>query len=54
MDKTNGKDIGQAGSRSAGSFSVRQTVFQKPEFVIDGFQRGDLDQGEIGMKSLLS
>lgn len=25
-----------------------QTVFQKPKFVIDGFERGDLDQGEIG------
>lgn len=25
-----------------------QTVFQRPRFVIDGFQRGDLDQGEIG------
>jgi len=24
------------------------TVFQKPKFVIDGFERGDLDQGEIG------
>ncbi|CAF1216362.1 unnamed protein product [Adineta steineri] len=24
------------------------TVYQKPQFVIDGYQRGDLDQGEIG------
>ena len=53
MDKTNGKNIQQPLSRSIASFSVRQTIFQKPKFVIGGFQRGDLDQGEIGMKTLL-
>ena len=38
----------KAHTHSVTSISCLQTVFQKPQFVIDGFQRGDLDQGEIG------
>lgn len=43
------KSIYHSGKRLNDVYWYRPTtVFQKPRFVIDGFQRGDLDQGEIG------